>query len=180
MGSAALRSWEPFPTQYRENWHLPWGHVDLSLSEELVWLGDKIFNSFSLSCRSCFILHFNSTGRHVHACTVILEQTLCCCVWSCSTRPSFLSWSSPVALSGCRVSVSQRNGEYLCVPCALQTRERLTLGRSRADVFRQRKGLNSRASCTEVSFAVLPGLILPGSWAACHWVGNVVLVFQIP
>lgn len=56
--------------------HLPWELVDLRLSEELVWLGDRIFNSFSLPCRNCFVLHHNSTGRHVPALSRLLTAVL--------------------------------------------------------------------------------------------------------
>lgn len=133
--------------QYREDWHLPWRLVDLSLSEELVWLGGSIFNSFSLSCRNTL---FCITAPQ-EACAFLssLSRLFTTVFDGAGPRPPFrvgnhLGWVQSLwVLEKLGISVS-------LVRCRPGRETKPRKKHSWCD-FRQRRDWNSRASYTQVS-----------------------------
>lgn len=149
-----------------------------ALGSQLVWLGDGIFNSFSLSCRNCFIFHYNSTGRHVLALLSSLSSLFTAVFDGAAPGPlsellnHLQPWVSAEALYS-------RETVNVCVSLVCCSPGRETEPREKHSSS-GREGAWTLEHPTLRSLALLPGLISSGSWAACHWVGNIAaLVFQM-
>lgn len=100
--------------------------------------------------------------------------------WIVQHQAPFQSWLITCSLEWMqRLCVLEKLWISVCPLCTVVQGEGLSLGRSTADTNSGREGAWTLEHPTLRSLAVLPGLISPGSWAACQWVGNIALLFQM-